>query len=260
VKAGRHYLMAELSNFVYGSSDRLFLFVLAGATTVGLYDAAYKLIQPFYAISSVAVDSMYRSLARSFGTCESNHVFRRWVDVMSVATIPVGFVTLAFAPALIDLVYGSQFRGAETYLALLGFVITFGYMAGIVTIPFTAWNAPAPYGQAVFAGGAANIVLNVMLIPSLGGIGAGLATLTAKVTVGLAGFRTFRRLTDYPVLRDFGWYLVVSAACVIFGLGLGVVTGVPTVVQLAAVAALYAALVSPRILRSVRAQTTLSSG
>jgi O-antigen/teichoic acid export membrane protein len=111
---------------------------------------------------------MYRSLARSLGTADFNRVFRRWVDLMSVATIPVGFVALAFAPWIIGFVYGPQFSGAETYLALLGFVITFGYMAGIVTIPFTAWNAPAPYGRAV-AG--ANIGLNVLLIPSSAGSG-----------------------------------------------------------------------------------------
>ena len=120
ITAGAHYLTAELSNFAYANSDRLFLYAFAGATVVGLYDAAYKLIQPFYAISSVVGDSMYRLLAKSFGTTDFGRVFRQWVDLMCIPTIPVGFLCLAFAPWVIEIVYGPAFSGPPHSLRSLG--------------------------------------------------------------------------------------------------------------------------------------------
>ena len=120
-------------------------------------------------------------------------------------------------------------------------------MAGIVTIPFTAWNAPAQYGRSVLAGGIANLALNLLLIPSLGGIGAAIATVAAKITVGAWGYRTFRTLTTYPVLRDFATYGVVSAVCVAFGVAVGILIAVPVVVQLIAIGVAYLTFVSIRL-------------
>lgn len=249
--SARHYLVAELSVFVYGSSDRLFLYVFAGPTTVGLYDAAYKLLQPFAAISAVVGDSMYRSLATSLGTERMAVVFRRWVDLMSVATVPVGFITLAFGTWIVDVVYGPAFSDASSYLALLGLTVTFGYMAAVVTIPFTAWNAPQAYGRAVLAGGVANIAMNVLLIPAFAGVGAAVATIGAKVTVGIWGYRTFRRITDYPVGRHLAFYAVASAVSIGFGIALGSMLGLPEVGQLVLCGVAYALLLRVRLRREL---------
>jgi O-antigen/teichoic acid export membrane protein len=247
----RHYFVAEISVFVYGSSDRLFLFVLAGPTIVGLYDAAYRLLQPFAAISSVVGDSMYRSLATALGTERLRVVFSRWVDLMSVATVPVGFITLAFGPWIVGVVYGAAFSGASSYLALLGFTVTFGYMAAIVSIPFTAWNAPRAYSRAVLAGGVANLAMNFLLIPAFAGIGAAIATIGAKVTVGLWGLPTFRRLTDYPIARHLAFYVAASVISVVIGAGIGSLVGLRELGQLVLCALAYVALVAVRLRRDL---------
>jgi O-antigen/teichoic acid export membrane protein len=249
--AARHYLIAELSVFVYGSSDRLFLFVFAGPTIVGLYDAAYKLIQPFAAISAVVGDSMYRSLAIALDTDRFESVFRRWVDLMCVATVPVGFVTLAFSTGIVGVVYGPAFAGASAYLALLGLTVTFGYMAAIVTIPFTAWNAPQAYRSAVLAGGVANLIMNILLIPAFSAIGAAVATIGGKIAAGLWGYRTFRRRTDYPVGRHLAFYAVASAASVVLAVWLGSALGISELGQLAMFGLSYAVFLAVRLRRDL---------
>lgn len=171
LRAGLHYLKSDASIFVFTSSDRLFLYVFATPAVVGLYEAAYRVIQPFYTISAVVGDTMYLQLARAFGTDQLRPTFRRYVDLMCFATIPLGFFLLAFAPYVIAILYGPAFAGAADYLAILGWVITFGYTSGIAVIPFTAWNRPREYGNATAFGGAINLVLNVALIPRSRGSG-----------------------------------------------------------------------------------------
>ena len=194
---------------------------------------------------------MYRALATSLGSDRMAVVFRRWVDLMSVATVPVGFITVAFGTWIVGVVYGPAFSGASSYLALLGLTVTFGYMAAIVTISFTAWNAPQAYGRAVLAGGVANIAMNVLLIPAFAGIGAAVATIGAKVTVGLWGYRTFRRITDYPVGRHLAFYAIASAGSVLLGVGLGSVLGLPEIGQLVLCGVAYASVLRVRLRREL---------
>lgn len=209
---GFHYFKGDVSVFIFTSSDRLFLYAFATPTAVGLYAAAYSVIQPFYLINVIVWDSVYLPIAQAFATDRLKPTFRRYVDLMCFATIPLGFFLLAFSPTVLSILYGSRYSGANEYLAILGWVITFGYTSGIAVIPFSAWNRPREYGNSTALGGAVNLGLNFALIPSYGGFGAAWATVAAKVAVTLAGIRYFRRATDYPLLRDFAEYFVISAA------------------------------------------------
>jgi O-antigen/teichoic acid export membrane protein len=194
---------------------------------------------------------MYRSLATSLGTERFDSVFRRWVDLMCIATVPVGFVTLAYGTWIVAVIYGPAFAEASAYLALLGLTVTFGYMAAIVTIPFTAWNAPHAYRSAVLGGGVANLIMNILLIPAFSGIGAAVATIGGKVTAGVWGYATFRRLTDYPVVRHVAFYAVASAASVVLAVALGTAFGIPELAQLVVFGMSYAVFLAFRLRRDL---------
>jgi O-antigen/teichoic acid export membrane protein len=212
---GRHYLKSDLSTFVFTSSDRLFLYVFASPTVVGLYEAAYRVIQPFYLISAVVNDSMYLEVAKSFGTDRSSGTLRRYFDLMCFATVPLGFFLVVFAPAVVGILYGIQYAEASSYLAILGWVITFGYMSGAAVMPFSAWNLPREYGNSTAAGGVANLALNLATIPPFGGLGAAWSTVAAKVTVTVVALRYFGRATSYPIVRDFAEYALISSAALV---------------------------------------------
>lgn len=212
---GLHYLKSDVSVFVFTSSDRLFLYAFATPAVVGLYAAAYSVILPFYMISAVVGDAMYLPLAQAFGTDRLRPTFRRYVDLMCFATIPLGFFLLAFSSTVISVMYGSRYGGASEYLAILGWVITFGYTSGVAVVPFSAWNRPREYGNSTLFGGVLNLGLNFALIPPYGGLGAAWATVAAKAAVTLAGIRYFRRASDYPLVRDFVEYLAFSAAALV---------------------------------------------
>ncbi len=244
LRDGLHYLKSDVSVFIFTSSDRLFLYALTTPTVVGLYEAAYRVIQPFYMISAVVGDAMYLQLAQAFGTDRLRSTFRRYVDLMCFATIPLGFFLLAFAPTVIAILYGSKYAAASDFLAILGWVITFGYTNGIAVIPFTAWNRPREYGNSTALGGAVNLALNFALIPPYGGFGAAWATVAAKVAVTLAGIRYFRQATEYPIVRDFAEYLGMSAVAFVAGLGATFLAGLPRTIGIVVFSAVYVALVA----------------
>ena len=207
-----HFFKADFSIFLFTSSDRIFLYAFFTPAVVGFYHAAYRVIQPFYMISLVVTETMFLRLSQGYREGKVAAVFRPYVDLMCFATIPVGFFCAALAPQIIELLYGEDLAPAAQYLALLGWVITVGYMAGVTVTPFTAWNRAPEYGNAVLSGNVTNMALNITLIPTLQGHGAALATIASQVAIAGLGMRAFRRATDYPLGRDFTLYLTFSSA------------------------------------------------
>jgi O-antigen/teichoic acid export membrane protein len=209
-RRGFDYAKADVSILIYMSADRLILFVTAGVTVVGLYEAASRLISPFYALSTVIRESMFLELARAVRGDRLALTMRRWSRSMFVATIPLGpFLTLHGA-WVIALVYGAGFAGATPSLMILGWAITIGFISGAVVLPFLSWNLGREYGNAVLAGNVTNLGANVVLTPALGATGAALATVAAKVAVTAFGLGPFRSISAFPIVSYSMRFLAAS--------------------------------------------------
>jgi O-antigen/teichoic acid export membrane protein len=211
-RRGFDYAKADVSLLIYMSIDRLLLFATAGALAVGLYEAAFRLIQPFYALSTVIRESMFLELARSIGGDRLAPTLKRWARLMLVATIPVGPFLSLHGAWVVGLVYGPGFAAAALPLAILGWAITIGFVSGAVVLPFLSWNLGREYGNAVLAGNVTNVAGNLILTPPLGATGAALATVAAKVAVTVVGLGPFRATTTFPII---GWSMRYLAASVV---------------------------------------------
>lgn len=239
-----HYFKADLSVLIYSSVDRLFLYVFTTPAIVGFYEAAYKLIQPFYAISVVVNDAMFVRMAQALADRNGLHrTLRVFTDLMFFATIPVGFFLVLYSDGIVGALYGPPFSASALYLALLGWTITIGFLAGAITIPFMAWRQPRPYADAMIAGNLVNVVGNLALIPLFLGAGAAIATGAAKAAVAIVGWRHFRDLTRYSIALDFAAYLLFSALAFSVTLAVEHVLGMPTLASMAVFIGTYTGLV-----------------
>lgn len=205
-----HFLKADLSSYVYTTSDRIILYYFTNSYVVGIYEAAYKVINPFYAINAVITPTMFRELAQSFKQNRLYPVMARYVFSMSLFSIPLGFFLVYFAKTVVDLLYGAKFIDSVPSLTVLGFVITFGFTSGIMVQPFSAWNLSREYGNSILSGNVLNTILNFCLIPYMGAVGAALATLGAKLIVTIVGYVYFKRVTHYPIMTDFIYFAIAS--------------------------------------------------
>ena len=209
-RRGFDYAKADLSLLVYMSVDRLVLFATAGAFAVGLYEAAFRLIQPFYALSAVIRESMFLELARAYGSPHSAVTMKRWANSMLIATIPVGPFLSIHGAWVIAVIYGPAFADAALPLAILGWAITVGFVSGAVVLPFLSWNLGREYGNAVLAGNVTNVAGNLLLTPAFAGTGAALATVASKVAVTAFGLGPFRAASTFPMITWSLRYLAAS--------------------------------------------------
>ena len=175
---------------------RLDLFILAffwGETSVGIYAPAIFLVSQLNQLGDSVSFVLYPSVARGrsdhLETCQS---CRGVVWVTVVAALCLG----TLAPVVLTVVWGSEFQKAMLPLLVLlpGYVaLTPSRVLASYLAVRTQFRSPL---KASLWGLAINSILNLMLIPSYGVVGAALATSIALLLVSVLIWRDFVLLTN----------------------------------------------------------------
>jgi O-antigen/teichoic acid export membrane protein len=225
-----HFIAADLSAFVYSGLDRVILYAIASPAATGLYDAAFRLIQPVYLVSTVANDSMFRPLAKVADAATNAIVMRRYALLMLGPTAPVGVFFLLFGGLTISVVYGPAFADAAPILAVLGWVITVGFVSGLMLLPMIPWGRSSTYARATTAGAGVSLIANVLLVPLYAGVGAALAGVAAKAVTGVLAFGPFNRTSPVTVWQLAKPYALATVVAGTAGYATSVVLPAPVAV------------------------------
>ena len=114
-------------------------------------------------------------------------------------TIVSAGAMLVLAPFLCETIFGKEFRGSTIQLRVL-VLGTFGVVAlKLLGSALTAQRRPLLASSAIGTGFAATIILDVILIPPYGGLGAAIASTLAYTAGGLAIAVIFSRALGSPV-------------------------------------------------------------
>jgi O-antigen/teichoic acid export membrane protein len=164
--------------------DVVILAWLDDAEAVGLYGAAYRLLDATLFLSYSLVAALLPMLSRlsRASTPPIAQAFAAGAKVLAAVLFPLGAGAALFAEPIMRLVYGEDFTEGATALRLLGGTIAlFGisYLSSAVLVAQDRQRV-IPWVTGVVA--AENIALNFALIPSLSLDGAALATTLTELT------------------------------------------------------------------------------
>jgi O-antigen/teichoic acid export membrane protein len=130
----------------------------------------------------------------------------------TIVTIALALVMFAAAPILCVTVFGEDFRGSTDQLRILVFA-AFGVVAlKLFGSALVAQGRPLLQTAAIGAGFVCTIVLDIVLIPPYGGIGAAIATLTTHTLAGAVVAVIFLRVVGgnprdlVPRASDLTWF------------------------------------------------------
>ena len=167
----------------------LILAALSSSTSVGLFSAAYKIIQmidmipftlslPFFPhISRLAKESPERLFAL---------LERIWRLFMIIAA-PITAWLYVMSPRLIELMFGASFTDATATLRVLTFTVLLLFVTALYAYIFLALQRQRFYTISSALCLAANIIAGVMLIPVYHHLGAALAALTGEIIFCISG-------------------------------------------------------------------------
>lgn len=242
--------------WVITSSDRMIIAWLLDEAAAGVYAVGYDLPQQTIGLVLTIINTAAHPLATrrlEHEGLEAASVQMRQNGELIVAISLVGAAALiALAPQLVDLLIGSAFR--EGALEVLPWVALSAAVAGMKAFHFDiAFHLMRQSKWLVITSAVAalaNVVLNILLIPAYGIVGAAWATLIAFsascVASALLGARVFPMPPFLPIVIK----ALIPASAMYFGIWLVVseVRGTMTVLSYGGVAGSILAVLTAVVL------------
>jgi len=208
-----HFILSALTNAAAAHFSRLYLGGTLGDQTLGLYNAAYMIATMWLFVPLAIVDSALPVLLQ---TKRNNpEAFRPRYQLVLMLVLGIGVAAAVvlgiFAPWIVNLLYGEAYAPAAGVLRIVAWVGIFSNMGSARGIWIQAEGKQSTIKYISLISAVASILLSILLIPSLGLIGAAIACVGGFVVSGLGAplmmkstrpfvglyFGSFRTLTQY---------------------------------------------------------------
>ncbi len=179
-------VVSTVVSVMLSQTDTLMLGYFRSSAEVGLYDAAYPIAGGLTVILS-AFGFLYLPIASRLESDDEldavDDIYATTTKWVYVVTFPAFLLLVAFPEDVITVFFGPSFSDAATVLPILAVGFFLSAAAGrdretLSAIGATTWIA---IGNVV--GLTLNIIVNILLIPQYGFLGAGVASVLSLITV-----------------------------------------------------------------------------
>ncbi|RLG38638.1 MAG: hypothetical protein DRN91_02120 [Candidatus Alkanophagales archaeon] len=200
-------LVANVAGIAILRVDTLLLGYLRAARDAGLYNAAHPLAQ----LLRICLNSMafiYVPIASQLLSGGRIRELRRHYVVLTkwtfLATFPPAILVFLFPEAVLSLIFGSGYAEAGVALRILVAGMLFHVLLGPNVETLIVIGGTRPYMLYNLVGVALNLILNVVLIPDFGVVGAAIASTSAVCTINtLVSLRIFHTHRIHPLAAKF---------------------------------------------------------
>ncbi len=174
----------------------LLLTAMSTHTAVGLFNAAYKIVQmvdmipftlsiplfpPFSRLAKESPEKLYEALNRA-------------LRIFMLVAIPTFTLMLWLAAHIVELTFGSDYQQATSTLRVLSAALLFLFPTSLYIYVFTAMDKQKYYTLSSGICLGINVALALLLIPRYHHLGAAIATLAAEVAFFISGYVLLRKL------------------------------------------------------------------
>ena len=175
-------IFSGLVIMIYMRIDQIMIKEMLGEREVGLYSAAVRISELWYFIPSIITSSLFPSIINAKKISEKLYYTRlqRLYTLMVWLAIAIALPMTFLSDWLVILLYGEAYREA-------GFVLMIHIWAGVFVflgVASESWliseNLQRISFYRAFLGAGINVILNFVLIPIYGLIGAAIATVIAQ--------------------------------------------------------------------------------
>jgi O-antigen/teichoic acid export membrane protein len=235
--------LAVVFGSIYFYIDSVMLSAMKGDLEVGIYSVAYNIVIALLFIPTIYTNAIYPALSRYYRTSKEKLIFiyRKSFKYLYIIGLPLSAALFLLADKIIALFYTAEYHASTIALKIIGwfvFIKFLNFLTGIVLYSIDR-QKQRMVSQGLTA--AFNVVLNLLLIPPLGFIGAAIATFATEIFLFALyyGFvsRNLYALNFFPLLPKPIIATLIMAACLNY-IKLNLVILVPSAVLLYAAALL----------------------
>lgn len=174
---------------IYFRIDTVMLSLIKGDPDVGVYGAAFRASEIMIIFPTIFMTAVFPVMSSYFK--DSLHSFKKAyeksVQYLFYLALLLALLVTLFARPIINLVYGEKFSGAVPALQILVWASALMYVTSVQGSTFVAANRQMLRMKLLLIAVLANIILNMIIIPRYGFIGASVTTLFTEIVVLIVG-------------------------------------------------------------------------
>ena len=184
LKKGGPLLLSSCFVVIYMRIDQVMVGNLLGDSQLGIYSVAVKISEAWYVIPGVLMNAYLPLIANAY--CSDNQLFsflfQRLSDYLGLVGYGALAIIMILGEPIILMLYGPMYAYAETIIkcyAWAGIAVSINYSL-TVAFAIKEWSWLSMLITVI--GALTNIILNIVLIPRMGSVGAAAATVVSYWT------------------------------------------------------------------------------
>lgn len=190
IKESKWIVFSTFSALIYLKIDQLMIGNMLSMEILGIYSSAVRISEQLYIIPGILMASLFPPIIRA--KKESVELYKGRLqfcyDLMFFISFSLAVLIMFFSKYIISILYGNEFLGAGQILSTHVYSGVFVFWGAVSS----KWLVIEKLSGFLFvrslAGAIINIIINIFLIPLLGGVGAAIATL---ISYGFTHFIMF---------------------------------------------------------------------
>ncbi len=187
--------------FAYFKMDTILLSVLKTSEDVGIYNAAYKVLENISFFPAMIIGLVLPILSNTFlaDKAKFKDISDKTFKVFVILTVPLVVGTLFLSKGIIQLIGGGQFAESAAVLQVLVFALAAIFFGNFFNNILIAGNLQRKLMGIWLCAAAGNIGLNLALIPKFSYTGAAFVSTGTEIFVALlAGYYAWKKLGYIP--------------------------------------------------------------
>ena len=199
-------------NGMYFKTAALLLSLLATDRDVALYGVAYKAFEVLFALPGFVMVTLLPELARlEAGEPRFNAIVQKAFTAMTLLALPIVGMAMC-GTEVMEVLGGGEYGEAGGLLAFILASVTLACVQGVFGYTLVSQGRQGVLLKVSLTVLAVNVVLNLILIPTLGLTGAGIALLSSEVTSIALTMLAYRSVAPLPRIQvPVGAVLAVGA-------------------------------------------------
>jgi len=194
LRQGFPFMLNAMAAMLLYRIDSVLLSLIRTDAEVGWYSAAYRLMEGMYLFPKILSATLYPSFARLHETPgKLRDLYRRSIKYALFVAVPLTVVGFVSSDLAVDFIYGAEYVNAIPALQILLIGLSFIFVHEVSVTLLAAIDRQVIAFSISIGAVVANIAMNLYLIPQIGYLGAGMATVLAEIGFCVAVWLFLRR-------------------------------------------------------------------
>lgn len=225
----------SISWWIANSSDKYMLNYYAGVAQVGVYSVSYKIPTILMTVMGFFISAWQLSAAEEFGKKNTEQFFSDVYDKCFAVNCMLATMLIATAKITGRFLYAADFFPAWEYVPVLVMANVFNGLASFMGSVYTSAKKTKMLSLSTMIGAGVNILINAVLIPEYGALGAAIATMVSYFVIWAVRMLDTRRILRFDVnmKRDIILMVLLLVQVLLMGMDLVVAHLCAAVIMLA---------------------------